>query len=139
MSRPEMWKLPAECPTCFHHWDPFGETMYMVPVTKTLVCPECYNTFEQTWYDQETQKQLTLKKLGLSPPNNEIKKAVEDLKSKLELMEKELELEKKKRELFEVQLEQMTMWTENREEDFLLIEHIAQELDEEKKFKEDNK
>lgn len=133
----EMNNLLATCQECDHQWYPYGRFTKMgVPHTAITKCPKCGNKGEVTWLDSETDKKLVQQRLGLLENSPQ---KIKDLEHKVELLTKEIELEKKKRELFEAELEQFEYWAEDREEDFLHIEQLAKELDDEKKFKEDNK
>ncbi len=88
--------------------------------------------------DEETRKLKAQKNLGLLNNDESIKK-IQDLEYKLELLTKEVELEKKKRELSDAELEKIIFWANDREEDFRHTEVLAEELDDESKFRENNK
>jgi len=130
--------LSCDCPHCHHTWKPYGNERIKVPASLILDCPSCKASSKYDWFDDETRKLLAQKSLGLSNSDESIKK-LQNMEYKLELLTKEVELEKKKRELSDAELEKIVFWAEDREEDFRLIETLAQELDEEHKFKEDNK
>ena len=134
----ESYILHADCPECGNQWFPFGNTDMVVPNTKNLVCPQCKHKFKKTWLDKVTEKKLMEKELGLTQ-DGDARKKIDALENKIMMLEKELELEKKKRELVEIQIEQVSLWAETREQDFLEIERIAEELHEEEKYREDNK
>lgn len=134
----ETWALSVDCPQCFHQWAPYGNTRFMVPITKMVICPKCNNQFEYTWYDAETKKKLTQKELGLLDENI-TPEELADLYTEIELLQKELDLEKTKREIFEVRLEQMENWKKEREQSFKDIDLLVQELKDEEEFKKDGR
>ena len=131
--------LNAQCEQCNYSWDPFGKQKFTVPHYATIICPECKHEQKMRWLDNETQKLYAKKELGLDDNDRMLNQKIRDLEHKLELLTKEVELEKKKRELFEVELDKFHIWVEGREEDFRHIETLAQEMDEEYKFREDHK
>ena len=135
----ESLTLQAQCNSCKHTWLPYGRFQKIrVPHGATVTCPNCDYQQEITWLDSETQTKLAQKQLHLDV-DNETSRKISDLEYKVQLLEKEVELEQKKREIFEVQLEKMTDWADDREQDFLQIEILAEEINDEDKFKEDYK
>jgi len=130
--------LLAECKNCNNKWKPYGERKLQLPHSGTIICPKCGYSEVVNWVDSETKELISRKTFGVSN-NDELIRKIHDLEQNLELLTKEVELEKKKRELFEIQLEKFEIWADDREEDFLHIEKLAEELDDEKKFREDNK
>ena len=132
--------LSAQCEECDNRWYPFGRFQkFAVPHEANITCPKCNHHQTTNWLDSESHKLYAQKQLGLGKSDDEQNQKIRDLEFKLELLTKEVELEKKKRELFEIQLEKFAIWADDREEDFLHIEKLAEELDDEKKFREDNK
>jgi len=130
--------LSALCEKCNNDWKPYGLGNTALPTSGFIICPNCKHKQWSVWYDTETARKLEQKKLGLLE-DGENTKRINDLEHKVILLEKEIELEKKKRELFEVQLEQISDWADDREQDFLIIENFAEDIEEDKKFKEDNR
>lgn len=131
--------LTAQCEKCDNTWYPYGRfQQQVVPHEAKVSCPKCKHQQTTKWLDSESYKLYAQKELGLLNNDNTNQK-IKDLEHKLELLTKEVELEKKKRELFEVELEKLNTWAEGREEDFRHIETLAQEMDEEYEFREDNK
>ena len=135
----ETSRLACNCKYCHHRWYPYGELTYTrLPRTDNLVCPKCNKTNTYSWLDTETNRKLIEKDLGLLQ-NKSNDAVVHELKQKITVLASEIELEKKKREILEVQFNKLINWSNEREADFKHIEMLAEELEEEYKFKEDNK
>lgn len=130
--------LESNCPNCSHRWMPYGNQKYTVPTTGNIECPKCHHKWENHWHDSETLKLLDQKELGLLN-ESELKNEVDEIKTKFSFLQQELDLEKKKLELFEAKLNQILEWKKIREQDFLDIEGIAQELRDDEDFREEHK
>ena len=91
-----------------------------------------------TWEDPEIVKERARQKLGLVQSDdiiNEIKK----LKDEIELLKSKLDLEQSKNNVLNNRLEQIETWKNLRDEDFLDIERIANNMREDEKFRKDYK
>jgi hypothetical protein len=91
-----------------------------------------------SWSDPETIKRFQEKQLGLLPDDG-TKERISTLENRMSLLESQLNLAIKQREVIELKQTEMEKWAKKREQDFVEIERIAQELAEEERMKEDGR
>lgn len=133
----EKSELTATCSTCGHEWAPYKEKM-VVPRRDYLKCPSCGTRESHTWLDTEGKRRLALKSVGLEESNKNDPRVAE-IEKRLALLESQVQLANKQREVVELKQAETEKWAKKREQDFLEIERIAQELAEEEKMKEDGR
>ena len=127
--------LQYQCSKCDAESLPWNNEEFVLPHTATITCPECKHVEKYTWYDEETKKMISRKKLGLLSSDEKNNQIIE-LTKKIELLQKELDLEKMKREMFDDRLAELEHWKKKRESMFNEIEDY---YNEDREFKEQNK
>lgn len=100
----ELLNLTGICKKCGYEWVVQRSVKVRLPYSKRLKCPECGFEYNETWYDDETNKKLTQKALGLLPSENKddsqiISKSIEALEAKFNSLSKEVELLRTKLDL----------------------------------------
>jgi len=143
---PEKAKLIATCDECSYEWTLYGGTLQSIPRSEIVKCPKCGHQNQMEWADSEIRSLLMKKKHGLisdSDLTNKLQSQVELLEKRVEILEQSQKVHKEQIELQNqktVQVESTTKaineWAKKREQDFLDIEAIAEELNSEEHDKE---
>ena len=139
MTKSESSKLLAQCGSCNHSWNPYGNRKINLPAIADLICPKCnvkMNRYQ--WPDLEFEKEIVRKKLNLIESSDVINK-INALEDKIVLLKSHLELEQSKNKVLENRLNQIENWKNVREEDFQDIERISKDLRDDEQFRENNK
>lgn len=139
MTKSESSKLLAQCGSCNHSWNPYGNRKINLPAIADLICPKCnvkMNRYQ--WPDLEFEKEIVRKKLNLIESSDVINK-INALEDKIVLLKSHLELEQSKNKVLENRLNQIENWKNIREEDFQDIERISKDLRDDEQFRENNK
>jgi hypothetical protein len=106
-----------------------------VPTTVPTKCPNCGFEEVTTWNDPSTSKRLQERELGLQEGSSDAR--LEALEKRVALLESQQKLEAKQREVVELKQGEAERWAKKREQDFIDIERIAQELRDEEKMRKD--
>lgn len=128
-------RLRAICSQCHNVWYPFGDELTAVPTTVPTKCPNCGFEEVTTWNDPSTSKRLQERELGLQEGSSDAR--LEALEKRVALLESQQKLEAKQREVVELKQGEAERWAKKREQDFIDIERIAQELRDEEKMRKD--
>lgn len=126
--------LRATCSSCSHIWCPYGQGRTYTPLRATIKCPKCHTKMTYEWSDPETKKLIHQRKLGL---DNKVD--FDSLKQRIDILEQRVSLSEQQRAILEEKLNMVERWSSQREEDFRIIEEIAKDLIDDKKYREDNR